>query len=209
MAIAMECILMNCPQCGAELRIRLSVKQFACGTCGTGLKIETDGGIITLTVPLRDSVQGINQSTAKIASEMALSRLKQEHSAEVERLNKMTSRAVVGAVGQASIAAAGEVLASGVEFFGRVLAIMAGLAVVFASIIGIGLSKDPGGVIGAIFCLILGIGLIAVVSKHKPTKRSLPTPVPDPKVKEEIQAARRRIAEIEDNMRRHEQITSQ
>ena len=87
----MPSVVLDCPPCAADLVIRPGVRQFACAHCGTGIKVEISGGIISPSVPVRDSVQGINQSAEKIAAEMAITRLREELRQEVVRLNTLRS----------------------------------------------------------------------------------------------------------------------
>jgi hypothetical protein len=206
----MECIVMNCPQCGAELRVRVAVKQFACGTCGTGLKIECDGGIICLTVPIRDSVQGINQSTAKIASEMALTRLMKEHRAEIEHLEKLTNRAVVGGVIAVGIPAAGEVLRYGVSVTFRIGMV---LGVIFAFFTSLALiaapNSDSSTRVAGFIGMVISVVVVVVSTRSKVRRPNVPALQADPRLKEEIQATKRRIAEIEESIGRHQRTTEQ
>lgn len=73
-------ITLTCPSCGGKLEITNDIDLFACAHCGTEHIVNRGGGIISLK-PVVAEFQKIREGTDKTASELAISRLKNEISA--------------------------------------------------------------------------------------------------------------------------------
>lgn len=70
-------IAMGCPNCGAGLEITSDLETFACAYCGSTIKVTRHGGTVSLK-PLEQAINGIKNSTDRIAAELALKRLGNE-----------------------------------------------------------------------------------------------------------------------------------
>jgi hypothetical protein len=68
---------LNCPGCGAALRIAPELETFACAYCGTSVRVLRQGGTVSLK-RMADTVQQIRVGTDRVASELALARLSKE-----------------------------------------------------------------------------------------------------------------------------------
>jgi predicted RNA-binding Zn-ribbon protein involved in translation (DUF1610 family) len=72
-----EFITLSCPSCGGKLEITNSIERFACANCGNEHLVKRQGGAIYLA-PVVETLQNIQTGTDKTASELAISRLKNE-----------------------------------------------------------------------------------------------------------------------------------
>lgn len=72
-----EFITLSCPSCGGRLQIASSIERFACANCGNEHLVRRQGGVIFLA-PVVETLQNIQTGTDKTASELAISRLKDE-----------------------------------------------------------------------------------------------------------------------------------
>jgi hypothetical protein len=68
---------MKCVDCSAPLQIKPDVKEFVCAYCGTAQIVDRSGGTVTLNL-VAESLEKVQKSTDKTASELALVRLKKE-----------------------------------------------------------------------------------------------------------------------------------
>ena len=74
---------LRCASCGAPLTVPPELKQFTCRYCGTEQQVVADGDVLYL----RSSVRAIESSTERVASELALQRLREELTTLGYRLN--------------------------------------------------------------------------------------------------------------------------
>ena len=72
---------LTCPSCGGRLQITSDIDIFACGYCGTELRVRRGGGIVSLA-PVVERLDKVQVGVDKTASELAISRLR----AEISRL---------------------------------------------------------------------------------------------------------------------------
>lgn len=70
-------ITLSCPACGGKLEITNDVERFACSHCGREHLVRRGGGAISLA-PILDTLQRVEASTGRTASELAIVRLKKE-----------------------------------------------------------------------------------------------------------------------------------
>lgn len=69
-----EFITLTCPSCSGKLEITEDIERFACAHCGTEHLIKRGGGIVSLAPVIENVSRGVNST----ASELALTRLKEE-----------------------------------------------------------------------------------------------------------------------------------
>lgn len=74
----MAVVSLHCPNCSAPLEIGPSLDRFACLYCGANLVASRSGGTLALT-QLHDTALRIAQGTDRVASELALVRIKPEY----------------------------------------------------------------------------------------------------------------------------------
>jgi predicted RNA-binding Zn-ribbon protein involved in translation (DUF1610 family) len=72
-----EFITLSCPSCGGRLQITDSIERFACANCGNEHLVKRQGGMVFLA-PVAETLQNIQTGTDNTASELAISRLKDE-----------------------------------------------------------------------------------------------------------------------------------
>lgn len=70
----MKIIPINCPGCGAALKISPDMDVFACGYCGQSLRAVHRGGTVSLQ-RIADAMARVKNNTDRTASELALRRL--------------------------------------------------------------------------------------------------------------------------------------
>ena len=72
-----DVIALTCRACGGKLRIPKDVEQLACAYCGTEFMVRHEGGTISLA-PVIAGLRSIETATNRIATELAIQRLKSE-----------------------------------------------------------------------------------------------------------------------------------
>ncbi len=70
-------VALKCPSCGGKLQITSDIDLFACGYCGTELRVRRGGGIVSLA-PVVERLDKVRAGVDKTASELAITRLKSE-----------------------------------------------------------------------------------------------------------------------------------
>lgn len=91
-----EFITLSCPSCGGRLQITSSIERFACANCGNEHLVKRHGGVIFLA-PVVETLQSIQTGTDRMASELAIARLKdeiKEIEAFIEKIKDVISRAL-------------------------------------------------------------------------------------------------------------------
>jgi uncharacterized protein YqgQ/ribosomal protein S27E len=91
-----EFITLTCPSCGGKLQITNNVERFACANCGNEHLVKREGGAIFLA-PVVETLQNIQSGTDKTASELAISRLKNEID-EIEKIKKEVKETIARAI---------------------------------------------------------------------------------------------------------------
>ncbi len=66
----MRIFALDCPKCGASLKVTEHKEQISCGYCGSTLRVDRAGGTVSL------ELEGIKRGTDKTAAELALTRLR-------------------------------------------------------------------------------------------------------------------------------------
>jgi uncharacterized membrane protein len=74
---------MKCTSCGGRLEISSDMVNFACGYCGSSLKVERKGGTIALHT-VTEAIKKVQFGTDRTAAELAMNRLKNE----IDNVNK-------------------------------------------------------------------------------------------------------------------------
>lgn len=72
-------IQLTCPACGGKLELNNTIDRFACAHCGTEHVVNRGGGIVSLQ-PVIEGLRRIQSGTDRTAAELALQRLRGEHS---------------------------------------------------------------------------------------------------------------------------------
>jgi hypothetical protein len=91
-----EFITLTCPSCGGKLEVTNSMERFACANCGNEHLVKRQGGAIFLA-PVVEALQNIQSGTDKTASELAISRLKNEIE-EIETVKKKIKAVISSAL---------------------------------------------------------------------------------------------------------------
>jgi predicted RNA-binding Zn-ribbon protein involved in translation (DUF1610 family) len=86
---------MTCSSCGGKLQISSSAIQFVCGYCMTEFSIKREGGAIEIA-PLEAAVKQVEENTSLVASELAITRLKEEIKWINNRYNEIFSEGTNG-----------------------------------------------------------------------------------------------------------------
>jgi uncharacterized coiled-coil protein SlyX/DNA-directed RNA polymerase subunit RPC12/RpoP len=68
---------LQCPSCGANLTVKESIQVFACGYCGSSIKVKNADGVVTLQ-QIGKALTHVEHNTGKVAAELAIVRLSRE-----------------------------------------------------------------------------------------------------------------------------------
>jgi DNA-directed RNA polymerase subunit RPC12/RpoP len=71
--MALQFIVLKCPNCGASLEVCHDQDQFACGYCGSHILVERRGGTVSLKA-LTQAIERVQTATDKTAAELAIAR---------------------------------------------------------------------------------------------------------------------------------------
>jgi uncharacterized Zn finger protein (UPF0148 family) len=85
-AMPLEAIVLECPNCGAQLQITDDLGRFACAHCATSIVVQREGGTVSLR-RVEAVLDQVRDSTEKAAAELAIARYEKEL-AEVLALHK-------------------------------------------------------------------------------------------------------------------------
>jgi hypothetical protein len=81
---------LTCPSCGGKLQVTSEIDRFACGHCGNEHIVRRSGGIVTIT-PLIEGLNRVQAGVDRTASELAITRLRNELIALTSNLNQKES----------------------------------------------------------------------------------------------------------------------
>lgn len=70
-------VALNCPGCGAALRVEQQAETHACRYCGVTLRVDHAQGAISLSL-VADAVAGVQRGTDRTAAELAIRRLSED-----------------------------------------------------------------------------------------------------------------------------------
>ena len=70
-------VTLTCPSCSGGLQVTSDIDLFACGYCGTELRVRRGGGIVSLA-PVVEGLEKVQVGVDKTASELAITRLRSE-----------------------------------------------------------------------------------------------------------------------------------
>jgi DNA-directed RNA polymerase subunit RPC12/RpoP len=84
--MSLQAILLECPNCGAQLQITDDLDRFACAHCSTSILVHREGGAVSLR-RMEAVLHQVRDSTEKTAAELAIARYEKEL-AEVQALYK-------------------------------------------------------------------------------------------------------------------------
>ncbi|MBK7687226.1 MAG: hypothetical protein IPJ25_15560 [Rhodocyclaceae bacterium] len=112
----LKMIALKCPGCGAGLQIASDMEDFACGYCGTAVRAVRQGGTVSLVA---DAISRVQAGTDRTAAELALIRLKNEHTEnefEIQRLVASKPASFIPAVPPSMVPLEANLLTTGVVF---------------------------------------------------------------------------------------------
>lgn len=69
----MKTVRLDCPSCGANLKIAPRTESFACAHCGVTQYVSREGGTVSLEL-LAETISSIRDDTSRITEELELSR---------------------------------------------------------------------------------------------------------------------------------------
>ena len=76
-AMSLQAILLECPNCGAQLQITDDLDRFACAHCSTSILVHREGGTVSLR-RMEAVLHQVRDSTEKTAAELAIARYEKE-----------------------------------------------------------------------------------------------------------------------------------